>query len=144
MKTFKSIFEQYNWDEIQSRIYKTTSKDVERTLAKTKYNLDDFLILISPVAQNYLEDYSIEKLIPKIEANLMELNDNPEGNPMVDFGKIDDKKFIINKIEVLNHRWIIADFSNGDLWGEVLLQYFIEEDESLNFKIIQSTLYPKQ
>jgi hypothetical protein len=54
------------------------------------------------------------------------------------------EKFIINKIEVLNHRWIIADFSNGDLWGEVLLQYFIEEDESLNFKIIQSTLYPKQ
>src|SRR5690606_5224339 len=95
-------------------------------------------------AQNYLEDYSIEKLIPKIEANLMDLNDNPEGNPLVDFGKIDDKKFIINKIEVLNHRWIIADFSNGELWGEVLLQYFVEEDESLDFKIIQSTLYPKQ
>ena len=55
MNTFKSIFEQYNWDEIQSKIYKTTSKDVERTLAKTKYNLDDFLILISPIAQNYLE-----------------------------------------------------------------------------------------
>ena len=56
MSTFKSIFGQYNWDEIQSRIYKTTSKDVERTLAKTKYTLDDFLILISPIAQNYLEE----------------------------------------------------------------------------------------
>ena len=52
MKTFKTIFEQYNWDDIQARIYQTTSKDVEQTLTKTKYTLDDFLILISPAAQN--------------------------------------------------------------------------------------------
>ena len=55
MKTFKSVFDNYNWDSIQSKIYHTTSQDVERALAKTKRNLDDFLVLISPVAQNYLE-----------------------------------------------------------------------------------------
>ncbi|MFY7742285.1 MAG: hypothetical protein ACOVQR_06545 [Flavobacterium sp.] len=94
-------------------------------------------------AQNYLENYSIEKLIAKIEHEIMEKNDNPEGNILVEYGKINDKKFIVNKIQVINHRWIIADFSNGDLWGEVLLQYFIEEDESITFSIVKSTLYTK-
>lgn len=123
---------------------KTKMNDTIQSLNNRLFDANYFTLRHNDQAQNYLEDYSIEKLIPKIEATLMGLNDNPEGNPMVDFGKINDKKFIINKIEVLNHRWIIADFSNGELWGEVLLQYFIEEDESLNFKIIQSTLYPKQ
>jgi len=55
MTTFASIFEQYNWETIQNRIYQTTLLDVERSLAKAKKNLDDFLILISPAAKPYLE-----------------------------------------------------------------------------------------
>ena len=55
MKTFKNTFEQYRWDEIQTKIYQTTYKEVEQALAKTKRNLDDFLALISPTAQPYLE-----------------------------------------------------------------------------------------
>lgn len=55
MKTFKSIFEQYDWETIKSKIFKTTSREVEQSLAKTKRNLDDFLALISPAAQPYLE-----------------------------------------------------------------------------------------
>lgn len=56
MSTFKSIFAQYNWNTIQSKIYQTSAKEVEQTLAKTKRDLDDFLILISPAAQPYLEE----------------------------------------------------------------------------------------
>lgn len=123
---------------------KTKMNDTIQSFTNQLYEANYFSLQYNDNAQNYLEDYSIDKLIPKIEQDLMELNNNPEGNSMVDFGKINDKKFIINKIKVLNHRWIIADFSNGELWGEVLLQYFIEADESLSFKIIQSTLYPKQ
>jgi 2-iminoacetate synthase len=55
IKNFKSIFEQHSWDKIQTKIYQTTSKEVEQALAKTKRNLDDFLALISPAAQPYLE-----------------------------------------------------------------------------------------
>jgi hypothetical protein len=33
MNTFKSVFEHYNWDDIQSKIYATTTK---QALAKTK------------------------------------------------------------------------------------------------------------
>lgn len=55
MNTFKSTFEQYSWDSIQERIYNITSKEVQASLTKTKRNLDDFLVLISPAAQAYLE-----------------------------------------------------------------------------------------
>ena len=55
MTTFKSVFEKYNWEDIQTKIYSTTVKQVEQSLAKSKRNLDDFLALISPAAQPYLE-----------------------------------------------------------------------------------------
>jgi 2-iminoacetate synthase len=60
MKTFKSVFENYDWDTIQTKIYQTTSKEVEKALAKSKRNLDDFIALISPVATTYLEQMAQE------------------------------------------------------------------------------------
>lgn len=123
---------------------KTKLNDSIQILSNQVFDANYFTLQNNDNAQNYLENYSISKLIPKIEDTLMDLNNEPDGNPLVEYGKIGEQKFIINKIRVLNHRWIIADYNNGELWGEVLLQYFIEEDESLTFKIIQSTLYPKQ
>ncbi|TDE46997.1 2-iminoacetate synthase ThiH [Flavobacterium rhamnosiphilum] len=60
MKTFKSVFDNYDWDTIKTKIYQTTAKDVEQALAKNKRNLDDFLALISPIAQDYLEQMAQE------------------------------------------------------------------------------------
>ena len=55
MTTFKSVFETYNWDSVQAKIYQTSVKEVEIALSKNKRALDDFLALISPAAQPYLE-----------------------------------------------------------------------------------------
>jgi len=55
MKTFKSVFDNYDWDTIKTKIYSTTSLEVEYALAKNKRSLDDFLALISPAAKPYLE-----------------------------------------------------------------------------------------
>lgn len=55
MSTFKSVFDRFDWDNIQTKIYQVTSTDVERALSKKTRNLDDFLALISPAAQPYLE-----------------------------------------------------------------------------------------
>jgi 2-iminoacetate synthase len=60
MKTFKSVFGDYDWETIQSKIYQTTTKQVEQTLAKSKRNLDDFIALISPAATTYLEQMAQE------------------------------------------------------------------------------------
>ena len=55
MKTFKSVFDSYDWNTIKSKIYSTTNVEVEQALAKNKRSLDDFLALLSPAAQPYLE-----------------------------------------------------------------------------------------
>ena len=100
-------------------------------------------------AQNYFDSgdskkiISYEKLIPLVKEKLMDLNDSPKGNPYTGQDQIGAQKFIINKAKVLNHRWIIADYSDGEYWGEVLLKYFVNEDETVSFEIIQSVIYQK-
>lgn len=89
-----------------------------------------------------LLDY--RKLIPFVKNELMSFNDKPEGNPYVGFDKMNDQKFIINKAKVLNHRWIIADFNDGSLWGEVIIKYFINDDKTVSFEVAETVLYPKQ
>lgn len=53
--SFQSLFEQYSWSDIQHRIYHTTAEQVIQSLNKKTRSLDDFLALLSPVAQNFLE-----------------------------------------------------------------------------------------
>jgi hypothetical protein len=100
-------------------------------------------------AQNYFENASsdkiiqYEKLIPYVTEKLLDYNDNPKGNPYTGQDQIGENKFIINKVKVLNHRWIIADFSDTQIWGEVLLKYFVNDDESISFEVNQAVLYQK-
>ena len=100
-------------------------------------------------AQNYFnpdnatKTIQIEKLIPFVTEILLDFNTNPKGNPYTGQDQIGANKFIINKVKILNHRWIIADYSDGEYWGEVLLKYFINEDETVSFEIMQSLIYQK-
>lgn len=56
MQLFQDTFQQYDWNTIQDRIYRTTEADVKRSLAKTQRSLDDFLVMISPAASTFLEE----------------------------------------------------------------------------------------
>lgn len=44
-----------SWEETKEKIYSKTEKDVLRALAKEYLTLDDFMALVSPAAQPYLE-----------------------------------------------------------------------------------------
>lgn len=100
-------------------------------------------------AQNYFENQNsqmiiqYEKLISVVTEKLLDYNSNLKGNPYTGQDQIGANKFIINKVKILNHRWIIADFSDGEIWGEVLLKYFVNEDETISFEVNQSLLYQK-
>jgi hypothetical protein len=140
----KNIF-----DETQ---FKTTNTKLKDSLTSISAKLDDanyFALENNQNAQDYLnsgegiKNISYEKLIPLVKEKLMDLNENPKGNPYTGQDQIGAQKFIINKAKVLNHRWVIADFSDGEYWGEVLLKYFVNEDESITFETVQSILYQK-
>ncbi|MGK5092147.1 2-iminoacetate synthase ThiH [Deltaproteobacteria bacterium TL4] len=56
MSGFRSVFDQYQWQDIQTQIASQTSADVERALSRVgSRKLEDFMALISPVAQEYLD-----------------------------------------------------------------------------------------
>ena len=50
-------------------------------------------------------------------------------------------KFLINKIKVLNHKWVIADFSDGNCWRELLIKYKVAADGVLTFTVVEHFLY---
>lgn len=52
---FKNVFDTYSWDDIKSTIYAKKASDVERALSYDKLDLNDFMALISPAAEPYLE-----------------------------------------------------------------------------------------
>lgn len=123
-------------------------KDLEVANAKL-VDANYFSLEKNENAQNYFnpdnatKTIQVEKLIPVVTEKLMDLNANPKGNPFVGQDQIGANKFIINKVRILNHRWIIADYSDGEYWGEVLIKYFINDDETVSFETFQSLLYQK-
>ncbi|MEL1255448.1 hypothetical protein AAEO57_16775 [Flavobacterium sp. DGU38] len=138
-------FEKERYDKTTKRLRDSINL-VSGKLAEADY----FSLEHNENAQNYFDNTAsggkvilYEKLIPAVTEKLLDLNENPNGNPYTGQDIIDGKKFIINKIKVLNHRWIIADYSNGELWGEVLLKYFVDDKENITFEVNQSWLYQK-
>jgi hypothetical protein len=95
-------------------------------------------------AKEYFVDYNVQKLIPQIKEALLSYNDDPKGNKFTGQEQLGNQKFIINKIKILNHRWIIADYSDGEYWGDVVLKYFVEKDGKITFQIMDTFIYPKQ
>lgn len=55
MKSFKDVFENYQWDEIKSKLEKVSLADVRYSLQKKSKTIDDFLNLLSPAASEELE-----------------------------------------------------------------------------------------
>jgi hypothetical protein len=132
--------------------YKRVTTKLKDSLSSVKNRLTDanyFSLEKNENAQNYFDSGSSEKiiqyetLIPVVTEKLLDYNSNPKGNPYTGQDQIGTNKFIINKVRILNHRWIIADFSDGEIWGEVLLKYFVNADDSISFEVNQSLLYQK-
>ena len=119
-------------------------KDSIATMSDALFEANYFSLEHNNRAQNYLENYDIRELMPLVKNELMNYNDSQDGNKFVDQAKMGEQKFIINKIKILNHRWIIADYSNGQLWGDVLLKYFVNDDKTISFETVQSFLYPQE
>lgn len=94
-------------------------------------------------AIEYFEEYDVNLLSAEIKEEINALNDNPNGNPLTKYDKINGNKAIINKIKVLNSRWIIADFNVGGAWGEVLIKYFKTEGKPTEFETMDTFIYAK-
>lgn len=94
--------------------------------------------------RNLVEGQDIDQLIIKIRDGILAKNDPETGNPLVGYPAMNGKAFIIGKLKVLNDRWVIADFSNNRIDGQVIIKYFLEEDGKITFETAETVLYTEE
>ena len=140
----KRVFEDMN-NKIGD--YKTQSqkyKDSILVLQDDILNISHFNLDRNEDAISYFENdgYDVSELIPFIKDQLYALNEVKGEHPIIPYGSSEGRRMLINTIKMLNHKWIIADFSDGEYWGEIFLTYEITEDKQLKFNLVESFLYP--
>ena len=77
-----------------------------------------------------------------ITDKLLETNETKGDNPLVPYAGMEGD-FKINKIKVLNHKWILADFSDGQFWGELFIKYELKDDLGVDFSLLDHFLYTR-
>ena len=121
----------------------STSNVLSDSLSTRMSDAEYFTIKGNENAYTYFENdgLDLDALVPKILDGIY-AKTTAEGNELVPF-KGTARAFQINKVKLLNHRWLIADFSDGNRWGEILVQYFVNEDGTVDYETIESLVYPE-
>ncbi|WP_299779476.1 hydrolase [uncultured Formosa sp.] len=139
----KNVFE----DDIRT-IEKSNAKvetltDSIAVLHDKIFELSHFNIDQNEDAITYFENkgLDVEALVPFIKDEIYS-NNVRGGNPLIPYAANEGKTMLINSIKILNHKWLIADFSDGIFWGELLVKYEVINQNEVTFNVIDSLLYP--
>lgn len=146
----KKIFEkQENKIEKQRNIISNlknellTVKDSLEILSNENLSCNYFTLQGNENAVSYIEKLGFESL--EIESQVSEYmydqNLVKEKNYLIPYEGMNGK-MKINKIKFLNHKWIIADFTDGRYWGEMILEYYVTKKNKIELNQISSLLYP--
>lgn len=146
---FQYMNEKTIYEAQDLRIQNLSGKLDKSTDSITKLNekvgdLNYFTLQGNDNAMTYLENlgYESEELEKYIFEKVYEQNLQEGNNPLVPFEGINGE-MKINKLKFLNHKWILADFTDGNYWGEMILEYNITENGDIDFKTISSLIYPQ-
>ena len=123
---------------------KARNEELKDSLFKLQMRLEeqnDFNLEGNEYALRYFENLSIQNIVSHVKDQLYETNLLREKNDLIPYAVL-GRTFLINKVKVLNHQWIIADFSDGTHWGEIFLTYQIDKNGGLNFELQEHFLYP--
>ena len=146
----KKIFEkQENKIEKQRNIISNlknellTVKDSLEIISNENLSCNYFTLQGNENAMSYVEKLGFESL--EIESQVSEYiydqNLVKQKNYLIPYEGMNGK-MKINKIKFLNHKWIIADFTDGRYWGEMILEYYVTKKNKIELNQISSLLYP--
>jgi len=137
----KKVFEDLEGKLITT---KTLNKKLKDSIFQVQSRLEeqnDFNLEGNEYALRYFEHLSIENIASRVKDELYEKNLLRDKNDLIPYAAM-DRTFLINKVNVLNHRWIVADFSDGTHWGEIFLTYKIDNNGKVSFELKEHFLYP--
>ena len=119
---FSEELEKYSWEETTREIYSKTAADVELALSKSQLAIDDFMALISPAAEKYLEPmaalsqkYTLQRFGKTISMYIPLYITNSCTNFCVYCGFNHNnplKRVILNEEEILNELHAIKKLGN--------------------------------
>ena len=92
------------------------------------------------LSQLFFEELKINNPTQIVTNALMESN-LQEKNPYIKAET--NEKFLINKIRILNEKWVICEFTDGKVWGDLLLQYHIDGNQNPVFIPLDEVIHPK-
>lgn len=84
--------------------------------------------------------YSVTEIETSIEMALNELSQTSQWNNSFSFPS-HPSNWVVNTFSIINHQWLIVEVSDGEQWGELLLDYKMISDKKVKFKGISSLFY---
>lgn len=114
------------------------------SLISVNLDLTYFSLDSNEDAASYFEEmgYDANKLALTISDQIISQNKAGKDNPIIPFVGMEGN-MTINKVRLLNHKWIIADFTDGVYWGELFIIYEVKEGGVIDFEVEKSFLYPR-
>lgn len=139
-RVFKTLDRKLEGYKSQANRY----KDSVVVLQNENLELSHFNFERNEDAITYFENqgYKVDALALLIKDELYKLNEAKGDHPLIPYVSEEGNRMMINTIKLLNHKWIIADFSDGHYWGELFITYYITENKELKFNLVESFLYP--
>ncbi|MEM9679455.1 MAG: hydrolase [Bacteroidota bacterium] len=141
----KNILDDYEKKITRYETKQTKYQDSIKALQDENFELSYFRIENNDDALEYFESagYRIDDLLPVIRDELYKMNEyEGDDHPIVPYVSMTDSKMLVNKVRILNHKWIIANFTDGQHWGEIFVNYSIDEDNNLKYVLTDYFMYP--
>lgn len=141
----KHILESYEVDIKKEKARIKSYKDSIVALNETISDMRMFDLQYDDEALDYFDDqgYNSMELIPFIKDELYKLNDyEGDDHPIVPYVSMTKNKMLINSIRLLNHKWLVANFTDGKHWGQMFLTYELVDGKELKFKLKEYFMYP--
>lgn len=139
----KQIFDDSN-KKVAS--YKAQTEKYKDSIVKLNNKINDlalFDIEWNDPALSYFEDsgYNVSQLLPLIKDGLYQQNETKGQHPLIPYASSEGNRMQINSIRILNHKWIICNFTDGEFSGELFIKYFIDDNSQLEYIVEDSFLY---
>jgi hypothetical protein len=120
-------------------------KQLQDSVQVLQERLDDevyFSLIQNEGAQVFFPQEDLVTLESQLVDAVYETNLLANDQKLVPFAPMGEGGFLINKVKVLNHKWLVADFTDGTYWGELFVTYQKLKNGSIRFTVQESFLYP--
>jgi hypothetical protein len=141
----KHLLESYEVDIKKADARVERYKDSIKGFQDENFDLKLFDLRYDDEALDYFEDqgYNSMELIPFIQDELYKLNEyKGDDHPIVPYVSMTKNRILINSIRLLNHKWLVANFTDGEHWGQIFLTYEFLDGKELKFKLEEYFMYP--